>query len=82
MMSKILNKIDSPSDIKGLNGAQLIQLAAEIRDELVGVISVNGGHLASSLGAVELTIALHRVFNSPRISLSLTSGTRLMLTSF
>ena len=66
LMTNILNTINSPADLKGLTGGQLVQLADEIRGELVKVISINGGHLASSLGAVELTIALHRVFNSPQ----------------
>jgi len=52
--------------LKGLTKQELGQLAAEIRQELVSTVSANGGHLASNLGAVELTIALHRVFNSPR----------------
>ncbi len=65
-MAKILDKIDSPSNLKGLTESELIQLAAEIREQMVKVISLNGGHLASSLGTVELTIALHRVFDSPR----------------
>jgi 1-deoxy-D-xylulose-5-phosphate synthase len=62
----ILENINSPSDLKKLNGNDLIQLAGEIRDQIIKTISKNGGHLASSLGAVELTIALHRVFDSPR----------------
>ena len=65
-MAKLLDQIDSPSDLKGLTRPQLKQLAAEIREELVTVVSANGGHLASNLGVVELTVALHRVFDSPR----------------
>jgi len=65
-MAKLLDRIDSPSDLKGLTRSQLKQLAAEIREELVTVVSANGGHLASNLGVVELTLALHRVFDSPR----------------
>ncbi|MFC2015160.1 1-deoxy-D-xylulose-5-phosphate synthase [Chloroflexota bacterium] len=65
-MPSLLNKIDSPADLKLLTRQELEQLAAEIREELVSVVSVNGGHLASNLGVVELTIALHRVFDSPR----------------
>jgi len=65
-MSKLLDKIDNPTDLKLLSQGELKQLAAEIREELVAVVSKNGGHLASNLGAVELTIALHRVFDSPR----------------
>jgi 1-deoxy-D-xylulose-5-phosphate synthase len=60
-----LDNIKSPADLKGLSYPELSQLAEEIRSELVNVVSNNGGHLASSLGAVELSIALHRVFNSP-----------------
>jgi len=63
---KLLDSIDSPADLKKLEPEKLGQLAAEIRDELVAVVSANGGHLASNLGVVELTIALHRVFDSPR----------------
>jgi 1-deoxy-D-xylulose-5-phosphate synthase len=52
--------------LKGLTKQELEQLAAEIRQDLVSTVTANGGHLASNLGAVELTIALHRVFDSPR----------------
>jgi 1-deoxy-D-xylulose-5-phosphate synthase len=62
----ILESINSPSDLKKLDGNDLVQLAVDIRDQIIKTISKNGGHLASSLGAVELTIALHRVFDSPR----------------
>lgn len=65
-MRELLDKINSPEDLKKLNKRELEQLAAEIRQELVAVVSANGGHLASNLGVVELTIALHRVFESPR----------------
>ena len=65
-MTRLLDKIDSPTDLKGLAQPELKQLASEIRQELVAVVSANGGHLASNLGVVELTIALHRVFDSPR----------------
>lgn len=61
----LLDKINSPADLRGLTPAELEHLAAEIRDLLIQTVSKNGGHLASSLGVVELTIALHRVFNSP-----------------
>ncbi len=64
-MSKILDRVNSPEDIKALSPAELEILAEEIRKELVEVTTTNGGHLASSLGAVELTLALHRVFESP-----------------
>jgi 1-deoxy-D-xylulose-5-phosphate synthase len=65
-MAKILDRIDKPGDLKLLTTAELTKLAAEIREELVSVVSANGGHLASNLGVVELTLALHRVFNTPR----------------
>jgi 1-deoxy-D-xylulose-5-phosphate synthase len=62
---RILDSINQPADLRGLSLEQLQTLAAELRAELVERISMNGGHLASSLGAVELSIALHRVFDSP-----------------
>ena len=62
---EILNTINSPSDIKGLSIAEMNKLAEEIRSYMLDVISENGGHLASSLGVVELTIAIHYVFNAP-----------------
>jgi len=65
-MPRLLDKIDSPADLKELTQKELKQLASDIREELVTVVSTNGGHLASNLGVVELTIALHRVFDSPR----------------
>jgi len=65
-MPSLLDTIDSPADLKTLAPEDLAQLASEIREELVAVVSANGGHLASNLGIVELTIALHRVFDSPR----------------
>ena len=61
-MGGILDKVNSPQDLKQLNYTELSLLAEELRQEIIKTISVNGGHLASSLGAVELTIALHRVF--------------------
>ena len=64
-MPRLLDRIDSPQDLKGLSLAELEELAAEIRDEIITTVTTTGGHLASNLGVVELTIALHRVFNSP-----------------
>ncbi|MFW6151248.1 MAG: 1-deoxy-D-xylulose-5-phosphate synthase [Chloroflexota bacterium] len=64
-MDHLLQRIDSPADLKSLSEGELAQLAAEIRDVLVRTVSHNGGHLAANLGVVELTIALHRVFDSP-----------------
>ncbi len=63
---KILGGIKSPDDVKKLNQADLDTLCAEIRDCIIDTVSKNGGHLASNLGAVELTVALHRVFSSPK----------------
>ncbi|MGQ9730935.1 MAG: 1-deoxy-D-xylulose-5-phosphate synthase [Candidatus Zipacnadales bacterium] len=65
-MKRLLDTINSPADLKALSHAQLVDLAAEIRRELLSTISKTGGHLASNLGVVELTIALHRVLDSPR----------------
>ncbi len=62
----LLDRVHSPADIKRLTVAELEQLAAEIREELVWVVTQNGGHLGSNLGTVELTLALHRVFDSPK----------------
>jgi len=61
----MLEKINTPEDLKKLSDAELVQLADEIRDFLIKSISVTGGHLASNLGVVELTIAIHSVFNAP-----------------
>ena len=62
----MLEKIDTPNQLKDLSYPQLEELANDIRQEIIGVVPENGGHLASNLGVVELTIALHRVFDSPR----------------
>ncbi len=61
----LLESVEGPDDLKRLDVAQLPQLAEEIRDFLVSAVAKTGGHLGPNLGAVELTIALHRVFNSP-----------------
>jgi len=62
----LLDSIDSPEDLRKLDIPQLVQLAGEIRARIIDVVSRKGGHLAPSLGAVELTIALHYVFDTPR----------------
>ena len=62
----MLEKINSPKDLKKLNIKEKEQLAQEIRDYILQVVSENGGHLASNLGVVELTIALHSVFDAPK----------------
>ncbi len=65
-MSGLLERIESPADLKKLKARELDALAVEIREFLIRTVSSTGGHLAPSLGAVELTIALHTVFDSPR----------------
>ncbi|MGO1844566.1 MAG: 1-deoxy-D-xylulose-5-phosphate synthase [Corynebacterium casei] len=62
----ILNKVTSPQDLKSLSDDKVEELAAEIRQFLIDKVSVTGGHLGPNLGVVELTIALHRVYDSPR----------------
>ena len=62
----LLEQIKDPQDIKNLKGEELDMLAGEIRQFLIDKISVTGGHLASNLGVVELTIALYRAFDLPR----------------
>lgn len=61
----LLDKINSPADLKALSLRELPALAEEIRQLIISTVGQNGGHMASNLGVVELTIALHRVFNSP-----------------
>src|SRR3984957_11589939 len=63
---RILDAINSPADLKRIEEGRLPQLAQEVRDELINVLSQTGGHLGPNLGVVELTIALHRVFETPR----------------
>ncbi|TET15061.1 MAG: 1-deoxy-D-xylulose-5-phosphate synthase, partial [Dehalococcoidia bacterium] len=65
-MADVLDRIKGPADLKSLTQSELSELADEIRTELVNIVTRTGGHLASSLGVIELSIALHRVFNSPR----------------
>ena len=65
MAGRILDRIDSPGDLKSLNYEELGQVAQEARDTIISVITERGGHLASNLGVVELTLAMHRVFDSP-----------------
>jgi 1-deoxy-D-xylulose-5-phosphate synthase len=62
----ILPSIETPADLKGLDSEQLAELSEEIRSFIVDTVTTTGGHLGSNLGAVELTLALHRVFDSPR----------------
>ena len=62
----LLDKVNTPSDVKNLTEEEMVLLAQEIRDRIVETVSENGGHLASNLGVVELTIALHSVFDTPK----------------
>jgi 1-deoxy-D-xylulose-5-phosphate synthase len=62
----LLERIQSPADLKGLSRAELTQLAAEIRHVIIQTVARRAGHLAPNLGVVELTLALHRVYDSPR----------------
>ena len=66
MAPRLLDKIDEPGDLRGLTHEELAQIAQEARDTIITVITERGGHLASNLGVVELTLALHRVFDSPK----------------
>ena len=66
MSDRLLDQIDEPGDLRELTHEELAQVAQEARDIIISVITERGGHLASNLGVVELTLALHRVFDSPR----------------
>ncbi len=66
MSERILDGINSPKELKELSYADLKTLSTEVRDVIIKVVSENGGHLSSNLGVVDLTLALHRVFDSPR----------------
>ena len=69
MEGRILDRVDQPADLKSLSRDEVAQVAQEARETIISVISERGGHLASNLGVVELTLALHRVFDSPKDSL-------------
>src|SRR5476651_274276 len=62
----LLDTVDVPADIRRLQPSQLRQLADELRQETISAVSVTGGHLGAGLGVVELTVALHYVFDTPR----------------
>ena len=68
-MEDILNNITNPKDLKKLNYEDKKELAEEIRSYIIDVVSKNGGHLASNLGVVELTIALHSIFDTPKVKI-------------
>jgi 1-deoxy-D-xylulose-5-phosphate synthase len=65
-MSKLLEQINYPSDLRKLKKQQLNQVSDELREELINVVSETGGHLGAGLGVVELTVAIHYVFNTPK----------------
>ena len=64
-MSGLLDRVTGPLDIKNMSQAELLELCSELRSNIISVVSKNGGHLAPNLGVIELTVALHRVVNSP-----------------
>ena len=64
-MTKLINQINFPSDLRKFEKNQLVKISDELRDELIDVVSETGGHLGAGLGVVELTVALHYVFNTP-----------------
>ena len=66
MTKKLLDGINYPADLRKLSKNQLDQVSKELRSELIDVVSETGGHLGAGLGVVELTIALHYVFNTPK----------------
>jgi len=70
----VFERINGPRDLDALDAAELAQLCAEIRSSLIGTISATGGHLGPNLGVVETTVAIHRVFNSPKDSIVFDTG--------
>ena len=79
----ILDRVTLPSDLKGLTDRELVQLADELRAETISAVSETGGHLGAGLGVVELTVALHAVFDAPRprAAHSLTTRTSVSMCS-
>lgn len=65
MYYSLLSNIETPKDLRKLTEAELPQLAKELRQFIIDIVSVKEGHLGASLGVVELTIALHYIFNTP-----------------
>ncbi|MCA6292542.1 1-deoxy-D-xylulose-5-phosphate synthase N-terminal domain-containing protein, partial [Phenylobacterium sp.] len=64
-LTPLLDTVSSPADLRGLSVAQLRQLADEVRAETIDAVSQTGGHLGAGLGVVELTVALHHVYQTP-----------------
>ncbi len=69
MTSRLIDRIDAPGDLRPLSREEMDQVAQEAREVIISVITERGGHLASNLGVVELTLALHRIFDSPKDSI-------------
>ena len=65
-MTKLIRQINFPADLRKFKKEQLKQISDELREELIDVVSETGGHLGAGLGVVELTIALHYVFDTPK----------------
>ena len=65
-MTRLIKQINFPSDLRKFNKNQLKQISDELRDELIDVVAETGGHLGAGLGVVELTVALHYVFDTPK----------------
>lgn len=65
-MTKLIDTLELPSGLRELDNSQLEQVASELRDELIDTVATSGGHFASSLGATEISVALHHVFNTPK----------------
>ena len=65
MEYEILDRVNNPTDVRELKKKELVQLSKELRHFLIDSVSKTGGHLAAGLGAIEITIALHKVFNTP-----------------
>src|SRR6266542_6601410 len=70
----LLERVQTPADLRALDREELTELCREIREHLVDAVQKTGGHISSSLGATELTVALHRVFESPRDKLVWDTG--------
>ena len=65
-MTRLIRQINFPADLRRFKKDQLRQISDELRDELIDVVSETGGHLGAGLGVVELTVALHYVFDTPK----------------
>ena len=65
-MTKLIRQINFPADLRKFSKSQLKQISDELREELIDVVSETGGHLGAGLGVVELTVALHYVFDTPK----------------